>query len=142
MTVSLLGECKMQSPLSIPFFLMRVSAGFPNPAQDHIEKSLDLNELCVKHPSATYMVRVEGDSMMDAGIFHGDILIVDRSLTAQHDDIVIAELSGEMTVKQLQLRPRVRLVPKNKRYPVIEGLEIEDITIFGVVTNVIRALKE
>lgn len=80
--------------------------------------------------------------MMDAGIFHGDILIVDRSITAQHDDIVIAELSGEMTVKQLELRPRVRLVPRNRHYPAIEGLEIEGMTLFGVVTNVIRSLKE
>ena len=142
MTVSILGKCNIQAPLSIPMYLMSVAAGFPSPAQDYVEKSLDLNELCVKHPSATYMVRVEGDSMMDAGIFHGDILVVDRSLSAQHGDIVVAELSGEMTVKQLELRPRVRLVPKNRHYPVIEGLEIEDIVIFGVVTNVVRALKE
>ena len=80
--------------------------------------------------------------MMEAGIFDGDILTVDRALTtAQHNDIVIAERSGEMTVKQLELTPHFRLIPRNKHYPTIEGQDAEGVVIFGVVTHVIRPLK-
>lgn len=140
MPVTKLCSYAISQPLSIPLFLMPVAAGFPSPAEDFVEKTLDLNDLCIKHPAATYFVRVEGDSMMDAGIYHGDVLVVDRSLTAQHSDIVIAELEGEMTVKQLELRPSFRLVPRNRKYPAIEGLE-QQITIFGVVTSVIRSLQ-
>ncbi len=139
MAVSRMGLCEIKQILAIPFFLMRVSAGFPSPAQDYIEKTLDLNELCIKHPAATYFVRVEGESMIEAGIFNGDVLVVDRSLTADHGDIVIAELAGEMTVKQLELKPKTRLIARNKDYPPIENLE--ELCIFGVVTNVVRSLK-
>ena len=142
MTAALIGRCEIKQTLAIPFFTMRVSAGFPSPAQDYVEKALDLNELCIKHPAATYFVRVEGESMIEAGILDGDILVVDRSLTANHGDIVIAELSGEMTVKQLELRPQVRLVARNNAYPAIENLEESELAIFGVVTNVVRALQK
>jgi DNA polymerase V len=117
MSVSLLGcsyvaTAVFKKKLAIPLFMELVSAGFPPlPAQDYVEQTLDLNELCIKHPAATFFVRVEGDSMIDAGINPNDILVVDLSVQAEHGDIVIAGLHGELTVKELELRPTVRLVP-------------------------------
>ena len=146
MSVSLLGcSCEatdlFKNKLAIPLFMERVSAGFPSPAQDYVEQTLDLNELCIKHPAATFFVRVEGDSMIEAGIYPNDILVVDRSVQAEHGDIVIAGLHGELTVKELELRPTVRLVPRNKAYKPIEIPDGCELDIFGVVTNVIRDMR-
>lgn len=127
--------------LSIPLFADRISAGFPSPAQGYVEQTLDLNELCIKHPAATFFVRVEGDSMRDAGMLPNDILVVDRSIEAEHGDIVIAGLHGELTVKQLELKPAVRLIPRNPAYQPIDIAEGCDLDIFGVVTSVIRTLR-
>ncbi len=145
MCVSLIGRSNhsayiKEHQLPIPLFMERVSAGFPSPAQDYIEQTLDLNELCIKHPAATFFVRVEGDSMQDAGIYPNDILIVDRSVSAEHGDIVIAGVHGELTVKELELKPKIRLIPRNKSYQPIEIPEGCDLDIFGVVTNVIRSM--
>jgi DNA polymerase V len=142
MSCVLLGDYKSFSRLNIPLFLERVSAGFPSPAEDYVEKSLDLNELCIQHPAATFFVRVQGESMVDAGIFPNDVLVVDRSLRAKHGDIIIASLESEMTVKQLHLKPiPVRLLPRNPAYQpiIIEGDMVME--VFGVVTNVVRSLK-
>jgi DNA polymerase V len=127
--------------LHIPLFIEAVSAGFPSPAQDYVEKTLDLNELCIKRPAATFFVRVDGDSMVQAGIYPGDILVVDRSITAEHGDAIIVAIHGELTVKELELRPTVRLVPRNEAYSPIEIPEGAELDIFGVVTNVIRAIR-
>lgn len=138
----LLGDYESVSSMDIPMFLERVSAGFPSPAEDYVEKTIDLNELCIQHPAATFFVRVQGESMIDAGIYPGDVLVVDRSLRARHGDIVIASIESEMTVKQLHLAPLpVRLLPRNPAYqPItIEGDMMME--VFGVVTNVIRSLK-
>lgn len=146
MSVYLLGRSYdsvqiIKNHLEIPLFVEHVSAGFPSPAQDFIEQALDLNELCIKHPAATYFVRVEGDSMLEAGIYPDDVLVVDRSLNAEHGDIIVASVYGELTVKELQLKPVPRLLPRNKAYPPIEVAEESDLVIFGVVTNVIRNLR-
>jgi len=142
MSCILLGDSQSFLCLKIPLFLERVSAGFPSPAEDYVEKTLDLNELCVQHPAATFFVRVQGESMIDAGIFPDDVLVVDRSLRAQHGDIIIASLESEMTVKELHLTPPpVYLLPRNPAYQSIlieEGMVLE---VFGVVTNVVRSLK-
>lgn len=141
MSAILLAQSEVGFALKIPLFLSSVSAGFPSPAQDYIEKTLDLNELLIQRPAATYFVRVEGDSMIEAGIHHADILIVDRSLSAKHGDIVIASVEGELTVKQLELQPTCRLMPRNRNYkPIVlpEGSELE---LFGVVTNVIHSVR-
>ena len=127
--------------LHIPLFVEAVSAGFPSPAQDYVEKTLDLNELCIKRPAATFFVRVDGDSMIQAGIYPGDILVVDRSITAEHGDAIIVAIHGELTVKELELRPTVRLVPRNVAYSPIEIPEGAELDIFGVVTNVIRTIR-
>jgi DNA polymerase V len=138
----LLGKSDTFMSLPIPFFLDTVPAGFPSPATDYCEKTLDLNELCIKRPAATYFVRTQGESMLEAGIFSGDILVVDRSLTARHGDIVIAELSGELTVKRLELKPILRLVPMNKKHLPITIPEGADLEIFGVVTTVVHSVRK
>jgi len=126
---------------AISLFSESVKAGFPSPASDYIEKTLDLNELCIKHPAATYFVRAAGDSMIEAGIYPDDVMVVDRSLTARHGNIVIAMLAGEFTVKQLALTPVARLVPCNQNYQAIELDQGDELEIFGVVTFVIHALR-
>lgn len=128
-------------PTPLPLYAARVAAGFPSPADDYIEGKLDLNEHLVKRPAATFFVRVEGDSMIGAGIHSGDILVVDRSLKPCHGKIVIAVLDGELTVKRLEQRKGVlRLLPENNSFPVVEITDAMDFMIWGVVTNVIHSL--
>jgi DNA polymerase V len=141
MLATILGRADEHPTLSIPFFADSVPAGFPSPATDYCEKTLDLNQLCIKKPAATYFVRAQGDSMLEAGIFSGDVLVVDRSLEACHGDIVIAEFNGELTVKRLELRPQVRLVPMNRKYRAIDIPQEAQLVIFGVVTTSIHSLR-
>lgn len=128
--------------LEVPLYLERVSAGFPSPAQDYVEQALDLNELCVKRPAATFFVRVQGDSMVEAGIHTGDILVVDRSIEAGHGDIVIACVDGEFLVKELALRPSPRLLSRNQHYPPLIIGGDQELEVFGVVTNVVREIRK
>ncbi|EOF5296667.1 translesion error-prone DNA polymerase V autoproteolytic subunit, partial [Salmonella enterica] len=115
---------ELREIISLQFFSYLVQCGFPSPAADYIEQRIDLNELLVSHPSSTYFVKATGDSMIDAGINDGDLLVVDSSRTAEHGDIVIAAVDGEFTVKRLQLRPTVQLNPMNSAYsPIIVGNE-------------------
>ncbi len=124
-----------------PLVGMRIPAGFPSPALDYIEDTLDLNDLLISHPTSTYFVRVDGDSMIDAGIHPDDILIVDRSLEPSHNRIIIAFVDGELTIKRLKIvNGRYILVPDNKSYPSIEIEEWMDMTVWGVVTYVIHKL--
>ena len=125
----------------VPLFTESVAAGFPSPATDYCESRLDLNELCIKHPAATYFVRAQGDSMIGAGIYPGDVLVVDRSLTAKHGDIVIVALNGELTVKKLETKPTLRLVPMNSQYSPVEIPEETEIEIFGVATTAVHSLR-
>lgn len=132
----------MAEPEHPPFFSESVAAGFPSPATGEINGTLDLNQLCVRHPAATYFVRVRGKSMTGAGIDDGDILVVDRSLTPAHGNIVIAAITGEFTVKRLEQRNgKYWLVPANPDYAPVEISQEEMADIFGVVTFVIRQLQ-
>lgn len=125
--------------LPLPLFSDRVAAGFPSPADDHLDNKLDLNEHLVKHPAATFFVRVEGQSMIGAGIHPDDILVVDRSLEASNGDIVVAAVDGELTVKRLHYqRARLFLEPENPDYDPIEITGETDLVVWGVVTNVIH----
>nr|WP_321469277.1 translesion error-prone DNA polymerase V autoproteolytic subunit [uncultured Desulfobulbus sp.] len=126
------------SHIAIPLVHCSIAAGFPSPAEDYVDQALDLNELLVTNPPATFFVRVNGDSMIDAGILHGDILSVDRSEEAHDGSIVIALINGELTVKELSLYPKVRLIPHNSAYPVIELNENDDFEIFGRVKGLVR----
>ncbi|MBV2129220.1 translesion error-prone DNA polymerase V autoproteolytic subunit [Arsukibacterium indicum] len=141
MVAVFIGNADFWPKRRMPFYSDPVMAGFPSPAQDYIERTLDLNELCVRHPTATFFVRVEGDSMIDAGIFDGDVLVVDRALDAEHGDIVVAAVGNEFTVKQLATRPALQLLPRNAAYPPICLRDGDELNIFGVVTNVIRQMK-
>jgi len=138
--VTPLAQPRSDAPrLERPLYLSTVQAGFPSPADDYVEARLDLNEHLVHHPAATFFVRVAGDSMTGAGIYCGDILVVDRAIEPVDKSIVVAALHGELTVKRLRRNnDRVRLEPENPDYPTIEIPEGEDLVIWGVVTSSIR----
>jgi len=124
--------------LELPMFSAHVPAGFPSPADDHIEGKLDLNEHLVRRPAATFFVRASGESMRGVGIFDGDLLIIDRSVTPKPDDIVIAILQGDLTVKRLKkVAGQWHLAAENKEYPTLPVGE-GDCEIWGVVTHSIR----
>nr|WP_229655800.1 translesion error-prone DNA polymerase V autoproteolytic subunit [Pantoea sp. 201603H] len=114
-------------------------SSYGNPAADYVERRLDLNAHLIKHPSATYFIRVAGDSMQEANISDGDLLIVDSALKPEHGRIVVAAIDGEFTVKKLQLRPNVQLLPMNPRFSPIVLRNEEELEIFGVVTFIIYA---
>ncbi|MES2662648.1 MAG: translesion error-prone DNA polymerase V autoproteolytic subunit [Pseudomonadota bacterium] len=132
MSVSLLGHSEIFIKLSIPFFTESVIAGFPSPAEGYIECTLDLNELCVQHPAATFFVRVNGNSMIDVAIHSGDILVVDTAVTAQHGDVVIANLNIELTVKKLLKKPRIQLVACCSNHSPILISDDAQLDILGV----------
>lgn len=126
----------------LPLLLERVAAGFPSPAEDYLDNRLDLHELLIRHPAATYYVRAGGDSMTGAGIFAGDILIVDRSLEPRHGDIAVAVLNGGMTVKRLELQNGCcRLCPENSNYPPLKVGPEDQFEIWGVVTCVLHRTR-
>lgn len=128
--------------LHLPLVGTSVKAGFPSPADDYIEDKLDLNEHLVAHPNATFYVKVSGESMLNAGIQDGDTLVVDRSLDARNDDIVIAAINDEFTVKRLVYRlSRPWLIPCNPAFKDIELTEDMDTIIWGVVTSVIHKFR-
>ena len=122
-------------------FRAGVSAGFPSPAADYEEDKLDLNKHLIKNPPATFFVRVTGDSMVGAGIHHGDLLIVDRSLDPKDKSVVIAVVNGELTVKRIRIKGRkITLEPENKNYSAQQITEEMEFEVWGIVTNVIHAL--
>jgi DNA polymerase V len=126
----------------IPYYGSKVQAGFPSPADDYIEGHLDLNEHLIKHPAATFFVRVTGNSMIDAGIQENDILIIDRSIKPSHGKVVVVAVDGQLTVKRLHIKDdKLTLMPENPSFEPIEINENNDICIWGVVTNVIHAMS-
>jgi DNA polymerase V len=128
-------------PVLLPLFTGKVAAGFPSPADDYIEKTLDLNELLVQKPAATFFARAQGESMLGAGIHHNDILVVDRSIEPVPGKIVICALNGELTVKRLERDGgQWQLKAENKNYPDIAIHEELDMVVWGVVTSVIHPL--
>ncbi len=128
--------------ISRPLLGSSVAAGFPSPAQDYIEATLDLNAHLIEHPAATFFMRVEGSSMINAGIFSDDILIVDRALEPRNKSIVIAVLDGELTVKRLIIeKGHWFLMPENPDYKVIEITDDIDFTIWGIVVYAIHKMR-
>ena len=119
----------------IPFLEGKVSAGFPSSAENFIDKSLDLNDLIIKHQAATFFIRVKGDSMIQAGIHSQDILVVDRSLAVSNNRIIIARINDELTVKRIKLEgEKLFLIAANDEYKPIEITEEMDFEVWGVVT--------
>ncbi len=125
----------------VPLYGNKVAAGFPSPADDYLEDKIDLNRYLVKHPSSTFLVRASGDSMINAGIFPDDILIVDRSLKAENGKVVIAVMDNELTVKRYKTNgKKIVLEPENPKYKPITVEKESEGYIWGVVTNVIHNL--
>lgn len=125
----------------LPLFAGKVSAGFPSPAADYVDKTLDLNDLLVQKPAATFFVRAQGESMLGAGIHPNDILVVDRSLKPVYGKIVICALNGELTVKRLVFENQQwKLRAENPAYPDFMLTDELELVVWGVVTNVIHAL--
>jgi len=123
----------------LPLFISKVAAGFPSPADDYVEKTLDLEELLIQKPAATFFVRAQGDSMLGAGIHPNDILVVDRSKEPMPDKIVICALNGELTVKRLMVTDgQWRLKAENPAYPDIPLTDDLETVFWGTVTNVIH----
>ena len=128
--------------LSLPLFSARVQAGFPSPADDHLERSIDLNEELIQHPAATFFVRVKGESMHDAGIQSGDILVVDRSLAPTDRKIVVAMIDGEFTVKRFRNQEgRIFLEAANEQFPTMEISGDQELVVWGVVSFVIHPAR-
>ena len=127
---------------SCPLFLVPVSAGYPSPADDFQEETLNLHEHLVKHEAATFFVRVQGDSMIGAGIHTNDLLIVDRALEPTDNSVVIAVVNGELTLKRISKKEgKLALVPDNGNYQPIPVTEATDFEVWGVVTHVIHAVS-
>ena len=122
----------------IPYFLNRVRVGWPSPADDYVERPIDLNEYLIKTPAATYFVRVSGDSMIDAYIGDGAILVVDRSVEPKHKSIVVAAINGYYACKRLLTKPKVCLASENSKYAPIFLKENEELEIAGVVVAAIN----
>jgi DNA polymerase V len=135
---ALISEKKSKAPL----FASRPAAGFPAPGDDFVEKPLDLNDLLIDNPTATFFVRVSGDSMEGAGIFDGDVLVVDRSVEASDGKIVVAAVFGELVVKRLKKYPgHAELVSENDAYEPIRISDVDDVYIWGVVVGSARIFK-
>lgn len=119
-----------------------IHAGFPSPATDYMIQAIDLNKELVRHPAATFYGRVVGDSMIDAGVEEGDILVIDKALDAKDGDMAVCFVDGEFTLKYLRFRENgLTLVPANPRYPSIEIDEGSDFMMWGVVTYVIKKTR-
>lgn len=129
--------------LSLPAMAQtEIHAGFPSPATDYMTQAIDLNKELVKHPAATFYGRVVGDSMIDAGVEEGDILVIDKSLDARDGDMAVCFIDGEFALKHIRFREGgLSLLPANDRYPVIEVSEGSDFIMWGVVTYVIKKVR-
>ncbi len=128
------------STLERPLVSLGISAGFPSPANDFIDISIDLNRDLIKHPSATFFGRVKGESMKDVGIGNGDLLIIDKSIQASNGKIAVCFIDGDFTVKKIKLEnKKCWLMPANDKYQPIEINEQNDLQIWGIVIHVIKS---
>ena len=127
--------------IELPFFDTKVQAGFPSPAEDHLEQRLDLNTLVIENPSATFFVRVAGESMRDVGITDGDILVVDRSIESWENRVVVAVIDSEFTIKRFTTEQEtVVLKAENLNYPSIKITPEMDFSVWGVVSWTLKKL--
>lgn len=124
-----------------PFIEQGIKAGFPSPAEDFLDISIDLNKELIKNPSATFYGRVKGDSMKDAGIDHGDLLIIDKSLEPRDGKIAVCFIDGEFTIKRIKLeKDFCWLMPENKKYKPIKVTEDNDFVVWGIVVHIIKTI--
>lgn len=139
----MLARVTIQAEVSVPLFLHGLCAGFPSPADDFLDQSIDLTRLLIRNPPSTFLWRVDGHSMIDAGIFDGDLLVVDRSLKPRHRDIVVAIVHGERSLKRLLLDgDRPRLAFENKSFPAYSLPEMAEVEIWGVARCNVHWLRE
>ena len=125
--------------MPIPLAEQSVKAGFPSPAQDYMEQAIDLNKELIKHPASTFFGRVVGDSMRDEGIEEGDILVIDKSLELQDDDLAVCFIDGDFTVKRVRIEPNaVWLIPANPKYSLIKVTKENEFIGWGIVTYTIK----
>ena len=130
----------IKTELNVPVVTSGISAGFPSPAMDFIDVSIDLNKQLIKHPSSTFYGRVKGYSMKDAGIYDDDLLIIDKSLTPKNNQIAVCYIDGDFTIKRISVNDGFCwLLPENKAYKPIKITEDNDFQIWGVVTHVIKS---
>ena len=133
------------TPLPLPYADMGIQAGFPSPAQDYIDKSLDFNRELIEHPSATFYAKVVGESMVGAGISEGDIVVIDRAVDPEQDDIVVVFIDGEFTIKYIDFSEirnnRIWLRPANPDFKPIKVAASADFRVWGVVVKVIKNFK-
>lgn len=133
-------SAESDSELGLPV-ITGISAGFPSPAMDFIDLSIDLNKHLIKHPSATFYGRVKGDSMKDAGIHEGDLLVIDKSLEPVDGKIAVCYVDGEFTLKRIKIdKDGVYLMPANEKYKPISINENSNLQIWGVVTHIIKSV--
>lgn len=129
----------VSSYLKLPFVANGISAGFPSPADDFLDINIDLNKYLIKNPTTTFYGRVSGNSMIDAGINDGDLLIIDKSLEPKNNKIAVCFIDGDFTVKRIQIEKDVIwLIAENKEYKPIKVTKDNDFVIWGIVTNVIK----
>jgi DNA polymerase V len=142
MTISTPIPFEKRTSLRLPLVSANVEAGFPSPADDHLERSIDLNEELVRNPAATFYVRVKGESMRDAGIHPGDLLMIDRSVIPADRQIVVAMIDGEFTVKRFRKQNgKITLEAENPDFQPIEVGEDQELTIWGAVTYIIHQAR-
>ncbi len=128
-----------ETALALPYVDNGISAGFPSPALDFVDLTIDLNRHLIKNPSATFYGRVKGDSLKNAGICNGDLLIIDRSLEPTNGKIAVCYIDGEFTAKRVQIsKNEIFLIPENEKYQPIRVTKENDFLIWGVVTHVIK----
>jgi DNA polymerase V len=140
--ITLFKPAEPLSKVSLPLFTSKIPAGFPSPANDYIEKNLDLNELMIQNPAATFFARAQGYSMINAGILPGDILVINRALDPQPNSIVVCVLNDEFTVKRLvNDNGQWQLHAENPEFPPIELTEDSEMQVWGVVTHAIHSFK-
>lgn len=136
------GRCDATAHASgVPLYAERVVCGFPSPAQDYVEKRLSLDALFIRYPESTYLLRASGDSMRQAGIRDGDLLVVECLREARHGDIVIAAVDGEFTCKRLQLRPKPALLAASNAWAPIPLDGEKEVEIFGIVRHLVHTFR-
>ncbi|MDR2901545.1 MAG: translesion error-prone DNA polymerase V autoproteolytic subunit [Lactobacillales bacterium] len=141
-TILTLFGADTSTPLALPFADGGIRAGFPSPAQDYLETSIDLNRELITHPASTFFGRVSGDSMKNAGLADGDLLVIDKSLAPKTGDIAVCFIDGEFTVKFIKKEKNALfLVPANESYPILKITPDNDFLIWGIVTHSIKSHK-